>query len=560
LSQPAAPATANGVVTGGTGACPSGAQYWDIGVYGDTSAVGGNPGGFKLNPTNSLLTSLSGPSGGYGGGGNLAGPSGGSGLFTSMYCNGSRVPPEISPTVCTSNANAPGCTYPGALGITVPPGVPDNNPFYANLTLTPAATVDEGNNWVNMLYGPLTTVNPTVARGAAGYGTALGNYSPTATSPAVNAIPVSVTHPAKDFFGNPRPDNTADGTFDIGAVEIATAATGTAIASVTPTSLAFGNQGTGTTSSAQTLTLHNTGTGTLTGIVVAITAPFSRPAGAAGGTCGTTLNATTTCSINVVFSPTGTGPANGTATITGNVPVTNSPVPLSGAGVTPAAIASVTGGPLAFGNWATGTTSSARTLTLHNTGTASLTGITIAVTAPFSRAGGSCGATLGAGGNCSINVVFSPTGTGLANGTATITGSVPVTGSPAGLSGTGVATRAAVSITPNPLTITLATGVSTGTGTVTLTNTAGAGGSNVAVTGVTVPLGGSMTTYFFSLQGGGANHCTGATLAPGGNCTVGVRFTTVGSPRGVDQPGTITFTDTGAASPQTGNLVGHANP
>jgi hypothetical protein len=220
LSQPATPANTNGVVTGGTGACVSGAQYWDIGVYGDTSTVGGNPGGFKLNPTNSLLTSLSGPSGGYAGSGNLAGPSGGGGLFTNMYCNGSRVPPEISPTVCTSKANAPGCTYPGALGITVPPGVPDNNPFYANLTLTPAATVDEGNNWINMLYGPLTTVNPTVARGATGYGTVLGNYSPGATSPALNKIPASVTHPATDFFGNLRPDNGSASPFDIGAVEL----------------------------------------------------------------------------------------------------------------------------------------------------------------------------------------------------------------------------------------------------------------------------------------------------------------------------------------------------
>jgi hypothetical protein len=138
----------------------------------------------------------------------------------SEYCNGSRVPPEISATVCTSNANAPGCTYPGALGITVPPGVPDNNPFYANFTLTPAATVDEGNNYINMFYGPLTTVNPSIAKGSTGYGTPLGNYAPTATSPAVDAVPATVAHPATDYFGNPRPDNGAASPFDIGAIEI----------------------------------------------------------------------------------------------------------------------------------------------------------------------------------------------------------------------------------------------------------------------------------------------------------------------------------------------------
>jgi hypothetical protein len=562
LSQPAAPAVTNGVVTGGTGACPAGAQYWDIGVYGDTSVVGGNSGGFKLNPTNSLLTSLSGPSGGYGGGGNLAGPSGGAGLFNSMYCNGSRVPPEISPTVCTSNANAPGCTYPGALGITVPPGVPDNNPFYANLTLTPAATVDEGNNWVNMLYGPLTTVNPTVARGGGTYGAPLGNYSPAATSPAVGAIPVTVSHPLTDFFGNPRPDNASDGTFDIGAVEITAAPTGAAIASVTGGPLAFGNQATGTTSASQTLTLHNTGTATLTGITVAITAPFARPAGAAGGTCGTTLLAAATCTINVRFSPTVLGAANGTATITGSVAVSGSPVSLTGNGVAPLAIASVTGGPLGFGNWATGTTSSARTLTLHNTGTATLTGVTVAITAPFARpagaAGGTCGAALPAAATCTINVTFAPTVLGVANGTATITGSVAVSGSPVTLTGTGVSARATVSITPNPLTITLPTGAMTGTGTVTLTNTAPAGGSSVAITAVSVA-GGSLTTYFFGLRPG-FNTCTGAGVAPGASCTVGVRYTIAGAPRGADDPGTITFTDTGTGSPQSGALTGHANP
>ncbi len=127
LSQPAAPAFAGGVVTGGTGACPAGAHFWDIGVYGDTTISGGNPGGYKLNPTYSVFTSLT----GIAGSNNLAGPTGGAGLFASMYCNGSRVPPEIAPTLCTSNpsaapgtgpANAPGCTYTGACGHHDAPG------------------------------------------------------------------------------------------------------------------------------------------------------------------------------------------------------------------------------------------------------------------------------------------------------------------------------------------------------------------------------------------------------------------------------------------------------
>jgi hypothetical protein len=223
----------NGVVSSGSGMCPSGAQYWDMGVYGDTSVSGGNPGGFRLNPSYSIYTNNV----SYPGAGNIAAASSGANLFASMYCNGSRVPPEIAPTLCSTH-ETPGCTYQGAVGITTPPGVPDNNPFYAPFTLTPAATVDEGNNWINMYYGPLTNVNPTVARGAAGYATALGDYAPFGTSsPAYNAVPSSVPHPARDFYGNLRPEGGGDGFFDIGAIELGSGATPhAALTTITPNS------------------------------------------------------------------------------------------------------------------------------------------------------------------------------------------------------------------------------------------------------------------------------------------------------------------------------------
>ena len=240
LSQSATPSTSGGVVTGGTGSCTSSgngrAVYWDIGVYGDTNASGTAPNhasGFQLSPRYNILTSLS---GGYASNGNLAGPAGGTNLFASMYCNGSRVPPEISSTLCVvpaaglppaGPAGAPGCTYPGALGITVPPGVADGNPFYGNLTLTPAATVDEGNNWVNMFYGPLTTVNPTIARGALGYNAPLGDYRPnSAGSPAVGKVPCTQAPPATDFFGNARFAGACLLNTDIGAIQQATAPAG----------------------------------------------------------------------------------------------------------------------------------------------------------------------------------------------------------------------------------------------------------------------------------------------------------------------------------------------
>ena len=88
--------------------------------------------------------------------------------FLSEYCNGSRTPPEAAGA--------------GGTGWQVPPGISDAtvpNPIF---NLTPAATVDEGNNWVNMQWGPLALTNPVT-------GTQLGNYALAPGSPAIDAIP-----------------------------------------------------------------------------------------------------------------------------------------------------------------------------------------------------------------------------------------------------------------------------------------------------------------------------------------------------------------------------------
>ena len=119
----------------------------------------------------------------------------------------------------------------------------------------------------------------------------------------------------------------------------------------------------------------------------------------------------------------------------------------------PTATLSVTGGPLAFGSAAVGFPSAARTLTLHNTGTAAGIDITLVFSStvfshPTGTAGGTCGATLAAGATCTINVVFTPTALGSASGTLTIFANVPVAGSPVALSGTGAPAVVSATLTP----------------------------------------------------------------------------------------------------------------
>ncbi len=313
-SQPQVDATtaqgAGSMITGGTGACVA-ANYWDVGVRGDTGPTNHN-GGTTLAPTYSLLTNLNGYSSS-----SLHNVTGNPN-FVSQYCNGSRNPPES-----------------GASGWQVPPGISDATVPNPVFNLTPVATVDEGNNWINLRWGPLSMLNPVT-------NTVLGNYAPawssSSNSAAIGYIPTSVAHPTMDFFNNVRPDAANPIMFDAGAVEVTCTSTTcqTVAVLVTGGPVNFGNVTVGTTSTASTLTLHNNGNVTITGIAVVVTAPFSQPAGAAGGTCGTSLGAGLTCTINVVFSPAAgaVGSANGSVTITAsNAGVSGSPVTLSGNGV-----------------------------------------------------------------------------------------------------------------------------------------------------------------------------------------------------------------------------------
>ena len=198
-----------------TGQCPAGSSYWDIGVRNDTGPAN-HGSGFTLNPLDGVLTSL----GTYSSTNLTTNPT-----LAGQYCNGSRVPPEAK---CT---NAAGLSVP--CGWQVPPGIADAvvpNPVFS---LTPAATVDEGNNWINISWGPLSMLNPVTSSGT--INVVLGNYSPAPTSPAVNADACSnasgtcnesvnasgvttITPPNTDFFGHPRPDTGRR--FDVGAVEV----------------------------------------------------------------------------------------------------------------------------------------------------------------------------------------------------------------------------------------------------------------------------------------------------------------------------------------------------
>jgi len=199
------------------------------------------------------------------------------------------------------------------------------------------------------------------------------------------------------------------------------------VASLSRTSVDFGKVNLNTNSATQTVTLTNTGDGTLSiaSIVVAGTG-FTRLAGA----CGTTLAPAGTCLISLRFNPPAPiGVRTGSVTLTDNsngIAGSTQVINLTGEGVAP--VASVNTTTLAFGNVQVGTAPT-QDITLSNTGTGPLTVNTIAlVGATFARVTmgvvNNCltGAAnpLAAGASCTIRIRFTPAG-GPASGTVTIT-------------------------------------------------------------------------------------------------------------------------------------------
>jgi hypothetical protein len=414
-SQPQADATtANGggaIITGGTGACTP-ASYWEIGVRGDTGPANHvviNGTTAVLAPTSTMLTDA----GDYPSGNNL----GTNPTVLSQYCNGSRVPPEL-----------------GSMGYQVPPGTNETNGLPTPVfSLTPSATVDEGNNWINLRWGPLAVTHPLNSA------LALGNYSIPASSPAVDRADATFA-PATDFFGRTRPQGSEP---DIGAVEVVKA--NAPDLDLTPSPLAFGSVTVNLSAAnapVQTVTLSNPGTANLTVTAIGVTGTgFSR----VGGSCPAGSFVRTpgqSCTITISFRPTALGASAGSLTVTSNDASPDAAqdrtVALSGTGVRLRVSPTSLNFLVLFG----GGFSPYQTVTVTNNGaagttgpiSAALTGVTNGVNfqvaapatgnnclaAPFSTVG------LNPGASCTFRVRFqSPTPLTLGTGTVNVSDTEP---------------------------------------------------------------------------------------------------------------------------------------
>ncbi|HXJ96314.1 MAG TPA: choice-of-anchor D domain-containing protein [Terriglobia bacterium] len=312
-----------------------------------------------------------------------------------------------------------------------------------------------------------------------------------------------------------------------------------------PASLTFGNQAVGTTSSSQAIVLTAAGSASLTISDITVTGPFGQT-----NTCGTlpvTLTAGAQCTISVTFSPVTTGSQTGTLTIDDDATPSSQDVPLSGTGsMGTGAGVSFSPTSLTFASQTQGTTSAAQPITLTNNGSTALTITSISITGTnyldFAQTN-TCGTSVAAGANCTVNVTFTPTLVGYELAYVTVADNV--TGSPqqqVALVGTGASSAAAsgkVALSPANLTFgAQATGTTSSALTVTLSNV-----GNAAL---------SITSIAPSTGFGETNTC-GTSVAVGATCTINVTFspTTTGA-----QTGTVTITDGAPNSPQTINISG----
>ncbi|MBZ5660224.1 MAG: choice-of-anchor D domain-containing protein [Acidobacteriia bacterium] len=292
-------------------------------------------------------------------------------------------------------------------------------------------------------------------------------------------------------------------------------------ASVSPTSLAFGNQSVNVTSAPKSVILTSIGANALTISNITTSGDFAL----ASSTCtALPMPTAATCTMNVTFTPTVAGARSGSLTITSNDP--NSPliVPLSGTGVVSSA-ASVSPTSLNFGKQGMTTTSATLPVNLTSVGVNPLNLSDIQVTGDFNFPSSTCTAepmTTGVG--CTMNVTFTPTAAGTRTGSLIISSDDPSSPAIITLSGSGVTTQAAAIS---------ATSLAFGN--------QGVGTTSVPVT-VTLSSVGSSALTLTDIQ------TTGDFAFPSSTCTAEPMTNSVGCTM------SVTFTPT-ASGPRTGTLI-----
>jgi hypothetical protein len=200
-------------------------------------------------------------------------------------------------------------------------------------------------------------------------------------------------------------------------------------ATLSASSLRFGAQLIGTTSSAQSVTLSNYGTTSLSIANITVNGNFSE-----SNSCGSSLPSGASCTISVIFKPTQRGTRNGTLAIVDNAPNSPQKVSLTGMGT----VVELNPVSLDFGTVTVGQTKTLPT-TLTNVGVTGLSISSITITGDFADYSqtNTCDGSVGAGQSCTISVTFKPSVAGSYSGDVAVADNGGASPQQVTLSGTG---------------------------------------------------------------------------------------------------------------------------
>ena len=304
----------------------------------------------------------------------------------------------------------------------------------SNLPNVPANTVLVDPNDANTLYvamdsGVYVTTAVTSCTSATVscwsiYGVSLPN------APVVALAAASTMSTGDGRIGELRAATYGRGIWEIPLLTAASANVPTM--TLSPTSLTFGTQAVSTASAAQTITVTNSGTASLTITQITASTNFSE----SDNCTSAAISVNSSCAVHVEFLPTATGALSGLLTIYGNVSGGQATAALNGTG-TPAAAIVLSPLSLTFAETGVGSTSAPQTITISNN-----SGVTATLQTPtlssndYIFSTNTCVATLATGSSCTVSIEFQPTAAGGRSGTFNITDSAGT--QTAALNGTGL--------------------------------------------------------------------------------------------------------------------------
>ena len=301
---------------------------------------------------------------------------------------------------------------------------------------------------------------------------------------------------------------------------------------VSPVSLSYGDEAVGQTSAPQEVTLTNNAALSLTVTRVSASSGWTQT-----NNCQPSVAPKANCIIKVSFQPASGGQLNGTLTIADYANDSPQSVALDGIGAAPAVRLSES--VLNFNGQSVSTTSSSKSVTLTNSGNATLANLAISASGDFAQSN-NCGASVGASGSCKIDVTFTPTAKGNRTGAVTFTDNASGSPQQVTLHGSGAGTAKA-SLSAASLTFSAQTSATNNASqSVTLTNT-----GDETLTNLIVNSSGDFAQ---------TNNCANS-LAASASCTINVTFKPTGNG---NRTGALTFTDNASDSPQTVSLSGAA--